>query len=296
MKTDKRIWIAFLLNLGFSIFECFGGMLTGSVAILSDAVHDMGDAAGIGVSYLLEKKSKKNPDAAHTYGYARYSVMGGMIATLLLLFGCLWVMGNGIRRIIHPTPIHYDGMIGIAVIGVVVNLFAALFTRKGGSLNLKAVNLHMLEDVLGWLIVLIGGVLMRLTDWTLIDPILSMGVSGFMLVQSILTLKQGMDLFLEKTPKGVGVAQVKETLLALDGVEDVHHLHVWSMDGQNHYATLHLVVGDDATCVKEQVREALRTFGIVHATLETEQQGEPCCSPKCEKLIHDGCGHHHHHH
>lgn len=149
MKTERNIFIAFLLNLSFSVFEFIGGIITGSVAIMSDAVHDIGDAASIGISFFLEKKSKGKPDEKYTYGYARYSVVGGLITTLILLLGSVMVIYNAVNRIIEPTEIDYTGMIIFAVVGVCVNFCAAIFTREGGSLNQKAVNLHMLEDVLG---------------------------------------------------------------------------------------------------------------------------------------------------
>ena len=163
MKTEKNILIAFILNFAFSIFEFLGGIFTGSVAIISDAVHDIGDAASIGISFFLEKKSNQQPNEAYTYGYARYSVLGGIITTVILLLGSVIVISNAISRIISPTEINYNGMIIFAIVGVCVNLCAALFTREGGSLNQRAVNLHMLEDVLGWIVVLIGAIVMHFT-------------------------------------------------------------------------------------------------------------------------------------
>ena len=183
MKTERNILIAFILNLSFSIFEFVGGVFTGSVAITSDAVHDIGDAASIGISYFLEKRSKKQPDEKYTYGYARYSIIGGFITTLILLIGSAFVIYNAIIRIINPVEINYNGMIVFAVVGVIVNFSAAFFTREGDSLNQKAVNLHMLEDVLGWIVVLVGAVVMRFTDFSLIDPIMSVGVSLFIFYQ-----------------------------------------------------------------------------------------------------------------
>ena len=155
MKTEKNILIAFILNLAFSIFEFVGGALTGSVAIVSDAVHDLGDAVSIGASWLLERKSKKQPDEVYTYGYRRFSVMGSLITTVILLVGSGIVIYNAIERIINPVEINYNGMILFAVIGAVVNLIAAFVTKDGDSINQRAVNLHMLEDVLGWLAVLV---------------------------------------------------------------------------------------------------------------------------------------------
>ena len=176
MKTERNILIAFILNLAFSIFEFVGGIITGSVAIISDAVHDIGDAASIGVSYFLEKKGEK------------YSLIGAFITTLTLLLGSIVTICNAISRLMEPAKIHYDGMIVFAIVGVGVNLCAAFVTREGDSLNQKAVNLHMLEDVLGWIVVLIGAIVMRFTDFALLDPIMSIGVSAFILINAIRNL------------------------------------------------------------------------------------------------------------
>lgn len=296
MKTERNILIAFILNLAFSVFEMVGGFFTGSVAIVSDAVHDLGDAASIGISYFLEKKSKKQPDETYTYGYARYSVIGSVITTLILLFGSCVVIYNAVSRILVPTEINYNGMIIFAVVGAVVNLAAALFTRDGHSLNQKAVNLHMLEDVLGWIVVLIGAIVMRFTDFALIDPIMSIGVAAFILVNAIRNLKEALDLFLEKAPHNIHLQEIKEHILELDGVLDVHHIHVWSMDGQNNYATMHIVTNGEAHHIKDAVREELREHGIGHVTLELEAEGEHCHEEHCHVEFEAHSHHHHHHH
>ena len=296
MKTEKNILIAFLLNLTFSVFEFLGGVFTGSVAIVSDAIHDIGDAASIGVAFFLEKKSKKQPDEKYTYGYARYSVIGSVITTLILLFGSIMVIYNAVARIINPTEINYNGMIVFAVIGVGVNLAAALFTREGDSLNQKAVNLHMLEDVLGWIVVLIGAVVMKFTDFAIIDPLMSMGVAIFILINAIKNLKDVLELFLEKTPHGVEIHELEEHLLEIPGVLGVHHIHVWSMDGQSNYATMHVVTSGDAHEIKHKIRDELKEHGIGHATLELESEGEHCHEEHCHVEHHEHTGHHHHHH
>ncbi len=295
MKTEKNILVAFLLNLAFSVFEFIGGVLTGSVAIVSDAVHDMGDAASIGVSYFLERKSRRAPDTTYTYGYTRYSVIGSVITTLILLVGSLLVIYNAIHRMITPVEIHYDGMIIFAIVGVAVNFAAAYFTREGGSMNQKAVNLHMLEDVLGWAVVLVGAIVMRFTDFALLDSILSIGVAIFIFVNAVKNLKEAVDLFLEKTPHGISVAEIEKHLLSVEGVQDVHHIHVWSMDGHNHYATMHIVTDADTCSVKERVRIELREHGIGHATLEFEKANEVCHEEHCH-IDHEAAGSHHHHH
>jgi cobalt-zinc-cadmium efflux system protein len=293
MKTERNILIAFLLNLMFSVFEFFGGVFTGSVAIISDAVHDVGDAVSIGISWFLEKKSKKAPDNVYTYGYLRYSVMGGVITTCVLLTGSVLVVVNAINRIVHPQDINYDGMILFAVVGVLVNFLAAYFTRHGDSLNQKTVNLHMLEDVLGWAVVLVGAIVMRFTDFKLIDPILSIGVAVYIFVHAFSHLKEALDLFLAKIPAGIDLNEIKHHLTEIDGVLDVHHIHIWSMDGNQNYATMHVVANGDPETVKKAVKEELSEHGIVHATLELEREDENCSEEHCHPET--ACGHHHHH-
>ena len=296
MKTEKNILVAFILNFAFSIFEVFGGLFTGSVAIISDAVHDIGDATSIGISYFLEKKSKRQPDERYTYGYARYSIIGSVITTVILMFGSAMVIYNSINRIFHPTQINYDGMIVFAIIGVLINFAAAYFTHGGDSLNQKAVNLHMLEDVLGWAVVLVGAIVMRFTDISLIDPIMSIGVAVFILVNTVKNMKSVVDLFLEKTPANVVIAEITEHLLEIEGVLDVHHIHVWSLDGEKNYATMHIVTNAHPHEIKDSVRKELQEHGIGHATLELEEEGEHCHEKHCHVEMASSHGHHHHHH
>lgn len=297
-KTEKNILIAFILNLSFSVFELFGGVFTGSVAILSDSVHDIGDAAGIGISWFLEKKSRKNADENYTYGYSRFSVLGAYITNTILVIGSLTVAVNAVRRLIAPVDINYRGMIVFSVIGFVTNLAAAWFTREGDSLNQKSVNLHMLEDVLGWLVVLIGSVIMNFTDISRIDAVMSIGVSVFILINALRNLLGIGRLFLEKTPDGINIDELKHHLTEIDGVADVHHIHIRSTDGFLIYATMHIVLepGYDAEKVKKEVREELSEHNIGHSVLETEIT--PCGEGAyCD--IHPAVGtesHHHHHH
>lgn len=296
MKSDKNILIAFLLNMFFSVFEFVGGAITGSVAIVSDAVHDLGDALGIGASYILEKKSKKKPDKIYTYGYGRYSVIGSVIITLVLLVSSVAVIYNAVMRIVSPVTINYDGMIVFAVVGAIVNFVAAYFTKDGDSLNQKAVNLHMLEDVLGWVVVLIGAVIMRFTDISIIDPVMSIGVAVFILINAVKNLKEVLDVFLEKTPNGIDIPEIKEHIKKIDGVEDVHHIHIWSIDGHTNFATMHIVTDEDSGVIKEKVKEELKEHGITHSTLELEKTYEHCHDEHCHIEQHHSHGHCHHHH
>ncbi len=296
MKTEKNILIAFILNIAFSIFEFVGGTICGSVAIVSDAIHDMGDAMIIGVSYLLERKSHKKPNEKYTYGYIRYSVMGSVITTLILLLGSIMVIFNAVRRIINPIEINYNGMIIFAIFGATVNFLAAYATREGKSLNQKAVNLHMLEDVLGWVVVLIGAIVMRFTDIAIIDPIMSICVAVFILVNALKNLREVLDLFLEKAPHDISIDEIKHHILEIDGVLDVHHIHIRSLDGYSNSATMHIVTDSNGKEIKHKVKEELKAHGINHATLELESSDEECNDIHCLESLRSQSGHHHHGH
>lgn len=295
MKTEKNILIAFILNISFSIFEFFGGIFTNSVAILSDSIHDLGDALSIGISYFLERKSKKKANKQYTYGYARYSVLGGVITTTILLVGSILVIVNAVKRLFNPVEVNYSGMIIFAIVGVVLNFLAAYVTKEGDSINQKSVNLHMLEDVLGWVVVLVGAIIMNFTDIRIIDPIMSIGVATFILINSLKNLKSVLDLFLEKTPKDIDIDELKEHLQQIKDVEDIHHIHVWSIDGYNNYATMHIVTkSNDIKRIKHEIREELEEHNICHAILETED--EVCDDTECHIELHNNMHHHHHHH
>ncbi len=281
MKTEKNILIAFLLNIFFSIAEFFGGLFTNSIAILSDSLHDFGDAFSIGLSYFLEKKSKRKPDANHTYGYIRYSVMGSIITTVILLVGSVLVIKEAVTRLINPTLINYDGMLVIAIFGFIINFLATYFTKDGKSLNQKAVNLHMLEDVLGWLIVLIGSILIKLTNLTIIDPILSLIVALFIFIAACKNIKTILDLFLEKTPKDINLEHIKKEILKTKGVLGIHHIHIRSIDGFNNYATMHVIVKKYSKELKQQIKDTLKHQNIVHSTIEFELEDEHCADQNC---------------
>ena len=296
MNTDKKILIAFILNLTFSIFEIVGGIITGSVAILSDAVHDIGDAVSIGLSFFLERKSRKEPDDTYTYGYRSYSLLGSFITYSVLALGSVFVCTNAVDRIVSPREIEYNAMIVFAVVGVVINLVATVVTHGAESLNQKAVYLHMLEDVLGWVVVLVGAIVMRLTDIAIIDPLMSIAVAVFIMFNAVKGLKEVFDIFMYKTPANADVQKIREHICNIDGVVNVHHLHLWSIDGEVMYATMHIVTDGNAEEVKKKVRNELAQHSVVHATLETETPEEKCDSEQCCAYPMHIHNHHHCHH
>lgn len=275
IKSERNIFIVFMLNLCFSAFEFFGGIFTGSIVILSDALHDFGDAASVGIAYLLEKKSKRAPDSRYTYGYLRFSVLGAAVTNTILVVGSAVILFCAARRLLCPVTINHDGMILFAIGGLLTNTAAFFFTKGGDSLNQRAVNLHMAEDILSWAVVLVGAVVMKFTEFAFIDPLLSMGSGLFVLVCALKAFKKVVDLFLDKVPDNVSVESIREHVLSVDGVLDVHHIHVRSFDGVTNCATMHIVTDSlDSRRLKNEIKAELKEAGVDHLTLEFESSEE----------------------
>lgn len=294
MKTERKIFIVFLLNLIFSIFEFLGGIFTGSIAILSDALHDFGDASSVGLSFILEKKSKKKANDKFTYGYRRFSVLGGIITMLILLLGGIVVIYNSVARLFNPIEIKYDTVILIAVIGFIVNLISTIFTHGGHSINQKAINLHMLEDVLGWVIVLIGAIVMRFTNFYLLDPIMSIIVALFIIFNALKSLKDILEIFLLKTPKDVSVNKIKSAVLSIDNVLDVRDVRILNLDNEQIFISLNVVTNREDFTTKKIIKHVLFKLGASYVTLEISRENEEIIEKPNEEPCKD-CNRFHHH-
>jgi len=264
-NKTKNILTAFLLNISFSIAEFFGGMITGSAAIMSDSIHDLGDALSIGISYYLERKSEKIPDKTFTYGYSRYSILGATITSLILFIGSLFMIGNAVYKLCNPVEIDFDGMIILAILGFFINLIAVVKTSGGESLNEKAVNLHMIEDAVGWLIVLIGGFVMKYTGWVFIDPILSLSLSLFILYNVGRNLREIIDIFLMKVPKELNIEKIEEEIKEVKDVKNISNLHIWRLDEDNICGSVCVDGGK-----REEIREVFIKHGINYSVIEIE--------------------------
>ncbi len=277
----KNIALAFFLNLFFCIIELVGGLLTNSVAILSDALHDLGDSVSLGMAWYFQKVSNRKPDGKYTYGYKRFSILSALLNSLILLSGSFVVLYESINRLFDPVQSDAKGMLLLAVMGVLVNGFAALRLRKGGSLNERVVSLHLLEDVLGWVAVLIASIVMIFTNWSVLDPILSIGISCFILYNVYQNLRKAFRIILQGKPDEVDEADLRESLLFLSPVIAIHDLHVWTMDSEYLVLTVHLVLPDETTenerqALRAAAHELLKTKGIQHATIEMESASENC--------------------
>lgn len=283
-KRSKNIAVAFFLNLGFAVFEIVGGIYTNSVAITSDALHDFGDSISLGVSWYFEKIARRAPSSHFSYGLKRFSIIGAVVNSLVLLTGSVIILFQTIPRLIDPTHSDAGGMFWFAIIGIVVNGLAMLRLRSGSSLNERAVSLHMLEDVLGWVAVLAGSIVMYFFDLPIIDPILSLAITIYILYNVFVNLRVAMRIVLQGVPSDIDLKRVEMALVGIDGVVSIHDLHVWSMDSDYNVLSVHLVIdgASEASHVKQITREMLTAdFSIQHATIEVETCDEACSMIFC---------------
>ncbi|MEC8228184.1 MAG: cation diffusion facilitator family transporter [Pseudomonadota bacterium] len=279
-QSSEKIGWAFFLNFGFTIIEFIGGWLTNSTAIMADAVHDLGDTLSIGSAWLLNKLGTKSATKEFTYGYRRLSLLGALINGIVLIVGSAWVLYEAVPRQSNPEMPETEGMIALAILGVLVNGFAAYKLHGGKSLNEKVLNWHLLEDVLGWVAVLIVAIVMQFKDWPVLDPVLSIGFTLFILFNVIRNLISTVKLFFQASPDNSLLQKVTDKLLELDAVSDLHHLHIWSLDGEHHVATVHVVSQFESKAeyleLKESVSNALQEFELSHTTIEIELTSEEC--------------------
>ncbi|WP_218310386.1 cation diffusion facilitator family transporter [Alteromonas antoniana] len=278
--SSEKIGWAFFLNFGFTIIEFIGGWLTNSTAIMADAVHDLGDTLSIGSAWFLNKLGTKSATKEFTYGYRRLSLLGALINGIVLIVGSAWIFYEAVPRLSNPEMPETEGMIALAILGVLVNGFAAYKLHGGKSLNEKVLNWHLLEDVLGWVAVLIVAIVMQFKDWPILDPILSIGFTLFILFNVIRNLLSTAKLFFQASPDNSLLQNVTDKLLELDAVSDLHHLHIWSLDGEHHVATVHVVSQFESKAeyleLKESVSNALQEFELSHTTIEIELTSEEC--------------------
>jgi cobalt-zinc-cadmium efflux system protein len=283
---SSNIKVAFFLNLGFTIIEIIGGMLTNSMAILSDALHDFGDSISLGLSWYFEKLSHKSKDKKYSYGYKRFSLVGAVINAIILLIGSIFILSATIPRLYHPVPPDAVGMIWLSILGIIVNGAAVFKLQKGTSINEKVVSLHLLEDVLGWVAVLIGAIVMYFYNIPIIDPILSLGIAIYIFINIFRNLKSVFKIIMQGVPQDANIKKVKAYLEEIKEIEEIHDLHIWSMDGEYNVLTVHVVVAEglhmaDLIPIKNKIRECLDDFSIQHATLEFETGDEKCVLVDC---------------
>lgn len=287
--SEKNLRVAFFLNLVFALIELAGGLYTNSIAIITDAIHDFGDSLSLAISWFLQKKSKKKSDEKYSYGYKRYSLLGAVIISVVLLVSAVFIIKESIERLFAPEATNAQGMLLLAILGIVVNGLAVLRLKKGTSLNERAVFLHLMEDVLGWIAVLIVSIVMLFVELPVLDPLLSIGITIWVLTNVYRNLRDVFKVLLQGVPENIDVNGLKQAILQIQHVESFHDFHLWSLDGEQNIMSLHVVLRNTPTPemikeVKMQIRILANRFSIHHATVETESEAE---MPDCD--YRNGC-------
>lgn len=277
----KNLRIAFILNLLFTICEFIGGFWVNSVSIMSDAVHDLGDTMSLGLALYLEKKSEKKADEKYSFGYHRFSLLAALINSFVLIVGSIFIVQEAVQRIMVPESANALGMMYFAIGGVAINGYAAWKLSGGRSMNEKVVTWHLVEDVLGWVAVLIVSIVLQFEDYPILDPILSLAITAFILWGVLRRLKETLVLFLQGVPKNVDIDSIKSEILEIAKVDSIHETHIWSLEGNHHVFSTHVRLMNienpsDVFQVKNAIKKVLKAYDFHHVTIETELIGESC--------------------
>ena len=282
---EKNIKFAIILNVGFTSFEIVGGLLTNSLAILSDALHDAGDSIALTSSLFLEKKAKKGPDKIRTFGYGRLSLFSAVISAIFLMAGSVFILSQTVPRILNPEHVDGFGMMWLAVVGIVVNLLAFLKVRRGHSVNENIISWHMLEDVLGWVAILSGSILIQFWDNHQIDSILTIGITAFIIFGVFKNLRKSVNIFLQGVPSHIDITKVRGAILSVKGTSRLHDVHIWSLDGENDVFTGHVVVDKNSLKhqdrIRKEIKQKLEKCHIEHSTIEIESE-DFCSGVECK--------------
>lgn len=300
MKTKHTVWLAFFLNLSYAIIEFIAGGIFGSSAVLADSIHDLGDAIAIGVSAFLETISNREEDSHYTLGYKRFSLLGAMVTAVILMTGSVLVILENITKLFNPQPVNDEGILWLGIIAVSINVLASLVVRKGKTKNESIMSLHFLEDTLGWVAVILMAIVLRFTDWYILDPLLSLVISIFILSKAIPRFWSTLKIFLDAVPEGVDIKQVKSDLEQLDHVASINQLNLWTMDGLEKNAIVHVCLKEieQMELCKESIRRKLKDCGFQNITIEIDADLEThqAHKRKVEELeAVQNHGHEHHH-
>ncbi|MDG2174036.1 MAG: cation diffusion facilitator family transporter [Flavobacteriaceae bacterium] len=279
--SSNNIKVAFFLNFAFTILEIIGGLYVNSIAIISDAIHDLGDTISLGTSWYLEEKSYKKSNKKFSFGYKRFSLLGALINSIILIIGSLYVITEAVGRILEPEHTDAKGMIFFAVIGVLVNGYAAWKLSSGKTMNEKVASWHLVEDVLGWVAVLVVGIILNFKDIHYLDPALSLLITIYILWNVFIRLKQTLFIFLQGVPEDLDINEIESKILNIDFVNSIHHMHVWSLEGEHNVFTAHIKIDDNSSLnnfkkVKFDVKDILKEYKFEHYTVEVEFNDENC--------------------
>lgn len=271
-SAQRNMFVVFLLNFFFSIAEFVFGTIFNSQAILSDAVHDLGDALSIGLAYFFEKISNRSASSEYSYGYRRFSLLGALVTSVVLIVGGILIIINTIPALFNPQPVNHQGVFWVAIGAIGINGFSVWLMARGKSANEKLLNIHMLEDLVGWVAVLLMSIILNFTDWYILDPILSIAIALWILYMTIPEFINVSKLFLQAVPDSIDSDKLRNRIENLDNVQVISHFHIWSTDGQQHMMSLTVTTNSDNEKDQESIKQSIRQIAleddISHITIE----------------------------
>lgn len=282
--AGKNILSAFFINLTFTVISLIGGWLTNSMAIISDSIHDLGCTVSIALAWVFERIAGHKPTSRFTFGYRRFTLLGAFVNAFILLSGSAVVLYESIGRLTHPEEVDAEGMLWFALLAILFKGLAVWRTWKGSSVNQRMVSLHLLGDCLGWVAVLIGSIVMLFVEIPLLDPILSVCISLYILYNVVHNLIVAFRIVLEGVPASVDYKALKAEVMAIPGIADVDALRVWSMDNEHHVAEVVISTSfttwDEVESIKESLRQLLAHRSIEQCVIEVNSIPHEMCS-KC---------------
>lgn len=283
---DARVFWAVTVNLALTAAQIVGGILSGSLALIADAIHNLSDAISLIIAFFARKIARRPADGQMTFGYGRAEIVAALINYTTLIVIGVYLVYEAILRFFDPQAVDGWLVVVIAGIALVVDAVTALLTYSLSktSMNIRAAFLHNVADALGSVAVIIAGTLILLYDWRLADPIVTLLIAGYILIQSFSEIGAVIRILMLGSPPALDVANVLAEMEAVDGVAGVHHLHLWQMQEHETAVDAHLVIAagqwENADAVKSAVKEKLRTgFSITHSTLEAECSIHVCTDP-----------------
>jgi cobalt-zinc-cadmium efflux system protein len=280
-KNKRPLTIVFCLTLFYLIVEVIGGFWTGSLALLADAGHMLTDVAGVGLALLAIWFAEKPASPERTYGYYRVEILAALTNAVVLIFISLYILYEAYERFKNPPEVQSGGMLAVAGIGLVINIAGVLIMRSGSkeSLNMKGAYFEVLSDMLTSIGVIIAGIIMLTTGWYYADPLISAGIGLFILPRTWMLLKDAVAVLLEGTPSDVNISNLRAALARLDGVSEIHDLHVWSLTSGVNALSVHAVLeaGAEHDDVLKRLHDCCTiTFKIAHVTAQTEREWFAC--------------------
>jgi cobalt-zinc-cadmium efflux system protein len=291
----KKLGFALLLTSSFLVVEVIAGLMTQSLALLSDAAHMFTDAAALAIALLAIKIGKLPADDKRTFGYQRFEILAALFNALMLFVVAIYIVYEAYQRFSQPAEIQTTGMLIVAVIGLIVNLISMriLFSSSKESLNVKGAYLEVLSDALGSVGVILGAIVIYFTGWMWIDTVIAVLIGFWVLPRTWVLLKQSIHILLEGVPEEIDIERLRHDLLKLEGVKSIHQLKVWAISSKNVHLAVHLYAPNvDQQVLYQQAMHLLHDYGINESTLQIEQTD---CGDLHDHTtqLHDHAGHSH---